>query len=128
MNMQEKAMKCGKIAHDIMNNNLLLKRITTVTIIYAGDDLYQSIITDQYEYGVFSKRIPGRITTLPKFLAYNGSQFTVFEYLVLHFISKYTTLINMEPALLPPPKIYMKQEKSYTIKEMIRKIKEIFIL
>ena len=127
MNNQEKAMKCGKIAHDIMNENLLLKNITRITKIWTSDDLYRSLVVDRIEYGIFSRKTGGKITMLPKFLLIsNNGIFTPFDYLVLHFISKYTTVLEMGPALLPPPKIYMKKEKSCTIKELIEKIGRLF--
>lgn len=127
MNNQEKAMKCGKIAYDIMNENLLLKNITTITKIWTSDDLYRSLIVDRIGYGIFSRKTGGKITMLPKFLLIsNNGIFTPFDYLVLHFISKYTTVLEMGPVLLPPPKIYMKKEKAYTVKELMEKIGRLF--
>ena len=127
MNNQENAMKCGKIAHDIMNENLLLKNITTVTKIWTSDGLYRSLIVDHIEYGISSRKTGRKITMLPNFLLISSNgQFTPFDYLVFHFISKYTTVLEMGPVLLPPPKLYMKKEKSHTVKELMEKIGRLF--
>lgn len=129
MNTYCKIMRCAKISHDLMVENLLLKEITTVTTIETSDELYNSITSDRIDYGLISTKNENRITVLPRFLPiYDNGQFTPFDYIILNIISKYTTLLDMRPPMLPPPKIYMKEEKSYTIEQLIRKIKEKFKL
>ena len=127
MNEQERVIKCGKIAYDILHGNLLLKRITTVSIITTSDELYRALVVNRNEYGIFSRKFGEKITVLPKFLAvYDNGQFTPLDYLAFRFISKYTTMLDMRPLLLPPPRIYIKEVKKYSIKDLRHMIKEKF--
>lgn len=128
MNNLERAIKCGRVAHDILTGNFVMKRtVSAVTVMQMSENFYDTIIVDGFSYGIFSRKLGVKITTIPEFLVvYDNGNFTPFEYLTIHFISKYTTIIDGNPILLPPPKIYMKEKKAYTVKGLIQYIKERF--
>ena len=127
MNNMKNVINCGKIAYDILHDNFLLKNNYVLHLIYTPDQFYQNVISDAYSFGIFSIRLEGKMIVLPEFLViYDNGEFTPFEYLAFQFVSKYTRIVNGGPPLLPATKIYMKEKKRYTVKDLLFMIKEIF--
>ena len=127
MNNMKNVINCGKIAYDILHDNFFLKNSYGLYLVYTPDQFYQNVISDAYSFGIFSIKLEGKMTALPEFLViYDNGEFTPFEYLAFQFVSKYTRIINGGPPLLSAPKIYMKEKKGYSVRDLIFIIKERF--
>lgn len=127
MDINERALNCGKIAHDITHDNIELTGFAP-HIIYDANDLYHLLIRDEYKFGVVSIKTGQKMTILPeRIVIISTDDFTAFEYLTLEYISRFTHIAYMQYPCLPPPKIYMKSENHYTVKEIAQKIRERFL-